>query len=59
MTDLSERFAPGSGIPVVQRGSLPDAPLVMPTQMLESSRRGWVTVLVAPLRLLLMPSRGV
>lgn len=43
-----------------RRGALPDAPLAMPAQKLESAGAGWLDWLTAPLRLLRLPlSRGV
>ncbi len=59
MTDLSARFPMDPDQTAVQRGGLPDAPLAMPTQVLERSRGRWMAALTAPLRLFQLPSRGV
>lgn len=59
MTDLSARFPLDPDLSAVARGALPDAPLAMPTQVLEAPRGRWLAALTAPLRLLHLPSRGV
>lgn len=59
MTDLSARFPLDPDLTAVQRGALPDAPLAMPTQVLEPTRGRWLAALAMPLRLFQLPSRGV
>ena len=60
MTDLSAHFIPDPDLSAIQRGMLPDAPLAMPTQILErAGPQRWLVALTVPLRLFHLPSREV
>lgn len=60
MTDLPVYFRPDPAQTTAARGAVPDAPLAMPAQRLESSNSIWFELLTLPLRLLRLPmSRGV
>ncbi len=60
MTDLPVYFRPDPALTTAARRALPDAPLAMPAQRLESGAAFWLDLLTLPLRLLRLPlSRGV
>ncbi|MDP2084742.1 MAG: hypothetical protein Q8K20_06075 [Gemmobacter sp.] len=60
MTDMPFQIRPAPELSATARGSLPDAPLAMPTQRLEAEAGRGLAWLMAPWRLLRLPlSRGV